>query len=237
MDENEKNQSLVVRPDVEGTIEALKAFQVLKQSVLDENDVISISGKAYIKRSGWRKIALAFNISTEVVSIEREKIGETYIVRVKARALAPNGRLSEEVGVCDSSEFTGGLKPTYHNIESKATTRAINRAISNLVGGGEVSAEEITTEEIENIKPQSHPEPKKEVEMITDKQRSVILQYGLNDDEKEDYIAFFLEKIRKEIPDLTRKEASELIEHLTTSWTKSKTDLDFTRWRESHLKQ
>ncbi|MEM3192091.1 MAG: hypothetical protein QW292_08385 [Candidatus Parvarchaeota archaeon] len=237
-DEKEsENKSLVVRPDVEGTIQALEAFQKLKTSVLDRNDTVDIGGKAYIKRSGWRKIALAFNVSTEIVSVERERSGEMYIVRVKARASAPNGRVSEEIAVCDSSEFTGKLIASLHNVETKAATRAINRAISNLVGGGEVSAEEITTEEIENIKPQPHPEPKKEVEMITDKQRSAILQYGINDDEKEDYIAFFLEKIRKQIPDLTRKEASELIEHLTTSWTKSKTDLDFTRWRESHLKQ
>lgn len=39
------------------------------------------------------------------------------------------------------------LKATLHNIESKAATRAINRAISDLVGGGEVSAEEIQGEE------------------------------------------------------------------------------------------
>ncbi|MEM3861519.1 MAG: hypothetical protein QW203_03425 [Thermoplasmatales archaeon] len=234
--ENEE-KSLVVRPDVEGTVNALQAFQQLKKSVLDSNDTVSINGKAYIKRSGWRKIALAFNISTEIISVEREKIGDLYVVRVKARATAPNGRISEEIAVCDSSEFTGKLAATFHNIETKAATRAINRAISNLVGGGEVSAEEITTEEIENIKPQPRPEPKKEVEMITDKQRSVILQYGLNDDEKEDYIAFFLEKIRKEIPDLTKKEASELIGHLTSSWDQSKTDFEFQRWRESHLKQ
>ncbi|MEM0050486.1 MAG: hypothetical protein QXW39_08165 [Candidatus Bathyarchaeia archaeon] len=234
-DENEKNQSLVVRPDVEGTVEALNAFQKLKTSVLDRNDTVDIGGKAYIKRSGWRKIALAFNISTEVVSIEREKIGETYIVRVKARALAPNGRPSEEVGVCDSSEFTGGLKPTYHNIESKATTRAINRAISNLVGGGEVSAEEVTMGEEIEIQRQQPPAPKEE--MITDRQKSAIANYGIADNEKALYIEFYLGKMNKEVPSLTKREASALIENLTAAWSSAKNDLDYQRWRESHLRQ
>jgi len=115
-----------------------------------------IEGKKYIKRSGWRKIALAFNVTTEIVKIEREKIDDVYIVRVIARAIAPNGRISEEVGICDSTEFQKGrLKFSYHNIETKATTRAINRSISNLVGGGELSAEEIIEGPEEKIEERS----------------------------------------------------------------------------------
>ncbi|MEM0325086.1 MAG: hypothetical protein QXW35_04245 [Candidatus Aenigmatarchaeota archaeon] len=143
--ENEikKTEIDIVSPNVEKSIQVMKQFQKLKEQILDNNDTLIISGKKYIKRSGWRKIALAFNISTEIKSIEREKVDSIYIVRVIAKATAPNGRVSEEVGISDSSEFTGNLKATMHNIETKATTRAINRAISNLVGGGELSAEEI----------------------------------------------------------------------------------------------
>ena len=141
--EQKQGEIMVVQPNVEAAKSAMDAFQALKAKLLDANDIVEIQNKKYIKRSGWRKIALAFNISTEIVSIEREKIGDVYVVRVKARAIAPNGRVSEEVGVCDSSEFSGNLKPTFHNIEAKAVTRAINRAISNLVGGGELSAEEV----------------------------------------------------------------------------------------------
>ncbi|MEM3191855.1 MAG: hypothetical protein QW292_07160 [Candidatus Parvarchaeota archaeon] len=233
MTEGEK--SLVVRPDVEGTVEALNAFQRLKQSVLDQNDIVEIGGRKYIKRSGWRKIALAFNISTEVVTIEREKIGETYVIRVKARASAPNGRVSEEVGICDSAEFTGGLKPTYHNIESKATTRAINRAISNLVGGGEVSAEEVDSQVEPLHQPPSQPLPRNN--QITEKQRSAILNLGMADSEKELYIEYYINKLNKEIPALTEREASILIESLTSSWTRSRTDPEFQKWREYRLKQ
>ena len=146
-EEQTQGQIMVVRPNVQAALDVVQAMQDIKARLLDENDVVEIQGKKYIKRSGWRKVALAFNISTEIVSVEREKIGDIYVVRVRARASALIGkgiiRISEEVGVCDSSEFTGNLKPTLHNIEAKATTRAINRAISNLVGGGELSAEEI----------------------------------------------------------------------------------------------
>ena len=147
-EDNEKNAITLVAPNVVEAITSMRAFQELKSKLLDENDVVQIEGKKYIKRSGWRKIALAFNISTEIVEISREKENEKYIVRVKARAIAPNGRVSEEIGVCDSSEFESGrLKASIHNIETKATTRALNRAISNLVGGGEVSAEEIIADD------------------------------------------------------------------------------------------
>ena len=139
----------VVSPDVEGTVSALKKFLELKEEVLQENDTVMISGKKYIKRSGWRKIALAFNVSTEIISVERDYGSDLKICHVKARAIAPNGRVSEEIASCDSTEFQGNIKFSVHNLETKAATRAINRAISNLVGGGEVSAEEI--EQGENI--------------------------------------------------------------------------------------
>ena len=140
----------VVSPDVEGTVSALKKFLELKEEVLQENDTVMISGKKYIKRSGWRKIALAFNVSTEIISVERDYGSDLKICHVKARAIAPNGRISEEIASCDSTEFQGNIKFSVHNLETKAATRAINRAISNLVGGGEVSAEEIEQGENEN---------------------------------------------------------------------------------------
>ncbi|MFP3257407.1 MAG: hypothetical protein RXO36_06370 [Candidatus Nanopusillus acidilobi] len=147
----------VVLPNVAMAKQAMAQFEQIKTEILNnDTDIIMIEGKKYIKRSGWRKIALAFNVTTEIVKIEREKIDDVYIVRVIARAIAPNGRISEEVGICDSTEFQKGrLKFSYHNIETKATTRAINRSISNLVGGGELSAEEIIEGPEEKIEERS----------------------------------------------------------------------------------
>ena len=159
-EKSQENSITLVYPNVVEAVSTMRAFQELKSKLLDENDVVQIEGKKYIKRSGWRKIALAFNISTEIVEVSREEKDGKYIVRVKARAVAPNGRISEELGVCDSSEFENGrLKPSIHNIETKATTRALNRAISNLVGGGEVSAEEIITDDEGSQPQESQPQP------------------------------------------------------------------------------
>jgi len=150
MSEEGKGAITLVAPHVVEAINSMRAFQELKSKLLDENDIVQIEGRQYIKRSGWRKIALAFNISTELVEASREETDGKYIMRIKARAVAPNGRVSEEIAVCDSTEFEHGrLKASIHNIETKAATRAINRAISNLVGGGEVSAEEILVDDAE----------------------------------------------------------------------------------------
>ncbi|MFP3261665.1 MAG: hypothetical protein RXP28_02295 [Nitrososphaeria archaeon] len=164
--DEKKGSITLVTPNVIEAITSMRAFQELKGKLLDDNDVVQIEGRKYIKRSGWRKIALAFNISTEIIEVSREEKDGKYIVRVKARAVAPNGRVSEEIGVCDSSEFESSrLKASIHNIETKATTRALNRAISNLVGGGEVSAEEIIADDegsstsTQGPQPQSQPQP------------------------------------------------------------------------------
>lgn len=135
----------VVRPDIQHSVESMQLFLELKAKLLSPEDTVIIAKRPYITRSGWRKIALAFNITTQIIEIQREKTEEgQHIVRVRVRATAPNGRFSEEAAVCDSSEFEkGNLQGTLHNIESKAVTRAVNRAVSDLVGGGEVSAEEM----------------------------------------------------------------------------------------------
>jgi len=211
----ENNAQIIAKPDVKGALEIMSAFQELKQKVLDANDTVMISGKQYTKRSGWRKIAMAFNISTEIVKIEREKIDDkTYVVRVIARAIAPGGRVSEEIGVCDSSEFErGNLQGTLHNIETKAVTRAINRAISNLVGGGEVSAEEIIKGPDEVVKEREIEEPQKEPqkELITTKQINF-----LNDLMKDNEVKELVNKMLngRKLSDLTKAEASVIIEEI-----------------------
>jgi len=206
----------VVTPDVQGTIQALEQFRKLKTSVLGPEDTIIIEGKPYIKRSGWRKIALAFNISVEILSIQHEKLENDYIVRVRARATAPNGRISEGIAACSKSEFTGKREKmgTIHNIEATASTRAINRAISDLVGGGEVSAEEIITEQEttqaspQQAHPQQQPQPS---DKITDKQLTYIKQLMVNKEVQE----FVNKELNgRPIESLTKTEASSLLDKI-----------------------
>jgi len=210
----ENTTQIIAKPDVQGALEVMRAFQELKQKVLDANDIVIINGKQYIKRSGWRKIAMAFNISTEVVKIQREKIDNAYIVEVIARARTPMGRISEEVAVCDTTEFErGNLQGTLHNIEAKASTRAINRAISNLVGGGEVSAEEIIKgpdEVVREIKeePQQKEPPK---ELITTKQINFLNNLMKDDDVRK----LVNERLNgRKLSEISKDEARDIIKEI-----------------------
>jgi hypothetical protein len=74
----------------------------------------------------------------------REDYGNDWGFEVTYRATAPNGATADGDGACTFSEKSrGNMAPTVHNIRSQAHTRAFNRAVSNLVGFGEVSAEEV----------------------------------------------------------------------------------------------
>jgi len=101
--------------------------------------------KRFVKRSGWRKIGTWFGldllIKDESIVVDRDENGQPLRTRLTARAVAPNGRTSEDVGACsiDERRFS---KPE-HDLLATAATRALNRATSNLVGMGEVTAEEV----------------------------------------------------------------------------------------------
>jgi hypothetical protein len=134
---------------------AWKSYQQLKKSVISKDDVQAIQGKEFLKKSYWRKIATFFNLSVEIIEEKHEQIGKTMVWHFTCKATAPNGRYAVGTGSCDAfekAEMVNGQYLTYgkpakpnsiHNIRSTAETRAFNRAVSNLVGGGEVSAEEV----------------------------------------------------------------------------------------------
>ena len=213
----ENTTQIIAKPDVQGALEVMRAFQELKQKVLDANDVVTINGKQYIKRSGWRKIAMAFNISTEVVKIQREKIDNAYVVEVIARARTPMGRISEEAAVCDTTEFErGNLQGTLHNIETKAVTRAINRAISNLVGGGEVSAEEIIKGPDEVVREREIKEEPQQKEQQKDPPITTRQINYINDLMKDKDVQELVNKMLngRKLSELTKSEASMIIEEI-----------------------
>jgi len=58
------------------------------------------------------------------------------------KAIAPDGQYTFGIGSCDSKEIPDERRRE-HDTESKAHTRAKNRAISDLIGFGQVSAEEV----------------------------------------------------------------------------------------------
>jgi len=145
--------------------QALTAYREL-QRALDQSmpdQIIEIQGRQFRKKGYWRAIAVAFNLSVDLVEERRDVRGvfddgqDNFGYFVTCRATAPNGRTS----IGDGSVFaiekarrdvadkwaTLPAQASEHNIRSHAVTRATNRAISNLCGFGEVSAEEADQDE------------------------------------------------------------------------------------------
>lgn len=129
---------------------AMTAYQQAVAAVLDESDWQNAGrGERFIKKSGWRKIAKAFGLSVSRVEsgVERDSEGNPVRAFAVFRATAPNGQSQDGDGYCsvDESRFQkdSGRKKLENDMRATATTRAKNRAISDLVGMGEVSAEEV----------------------------------------------------------------------------------------------
>ena len=125
----------------------MRLFEQLKLSLLTDHDIQTIPTKdgrrSFIKRSGYRKLALAFNISDEIIKEEREQDPATGLTvwRIHVRASEKAGRSAVGIGACSTKERA--FAHPDHDIYATAHTRAKNRAISDLIGSGEISAEEI----------------------------------------------------------------------------------------------
>ena len=147
----EQANGAVVPLDVERLVAMVDAFDKFKSKVLKETDfwLDKKENKKRVKKSGWLKYALACNVSLEKVE-EREVDKEmppgsgdwVTIYHFDYRAVAQSGRYAEGSGSASTSERSTSDK-MIHDTRSLAQTRAMNRAISNLIGGGEVSAEEV----------------------------------------------------------------------------------------------
>lgn len=129
-------------------VAGMTAYQELLPRLLDGSDYQQAGSKRFVKKSGWRKIARAFNLSVTVQSLRVERDEEGNVTRAEcvARATAPNGQVQDGDGYCsaDETRFTEekGRQKLENDLRATATTRAKNRAIADLVGMGEVSAEE-----------------------------------------------------------------------------------------------
>lgn len=100
--------------------------------LLEKTDIVSIKGKKYINKRGYRKIALCLNISTQVVKETRILERDTLIYDFTVRATTALGRYSEASASCSSEEreFTH----LQNDVRATSQTRATNRAISDLIG-------------------------------------------------------------------------------------------------------
>jgi hypothetical protein len=141
--------------DPERVVEGMRQYQRLLRDLLEPSDwqTEDKNGnqleRPFLKKSGWRKIARAFNLSFERVHsrIERDEDGTPARAEVWIRAVAPNGQFGDGDGYssADEGRFRSrrGRQKLENDLRTTATTRAKNRATADLVGMGEVSAEEI----------------------------------------------------------------------------------------------
>lgn len=164
--------AIVVRPqhevlNVDQALKEWEAYQELTEKLLNDGDYQKIGNTKFKKKSAWRKYARAFNISCEVVyeDIVRAPDGYPLFARVRVRATDPTGRFQETDQECHINERCcdkpcrkanwdkhscckadcDGRTHFSHpgDLPATATTRAKNRAISDLIGAGEVSYEEM----------------------------------------------------------------------------------------------
>lgn len=153
---------------VEEAKQRMARYQEFVTGLLTETDYQKIQGKDFKKKSAWRKLAMAMNISVHITGERREELPNgDFAYHFDCEARHPNGRVMPGSGSCTAYEkamwkdgkwqvekavYANGkfvrrewqlAQPnSIHNVRSTAETRASNRCVSNLVAAGEVSAEE-----------------------------------------------------------------------------------------------
>lgn len=162
--------------DVESAKAFMDNYQDVVEALLDSSDYQKMGKNRFKKKSAWRKLATAFNISDEIVNEEIVTDENNQIISAKyyVKATLPNGRSCVGIGSCsifDKITKKDATQPSNfvlrnrfnnaeHDVPSTAHTRAKSRAVSDLIGAGEVSAEEMS-ENTSHKKPVSvKPKPK-----------------------------------------------------------------------------
>lgn len=161
-------ESLIIKPMISPleAKEAWKAYTDLCNAILvpeDFSKIVTFAGagkgsitKYFKNKSAWRKLATAFNLSIAIEKEERievpvmkytiDKAGNTefapgFVINITAKVTAPNGRSMVGAGSCSSNERK--FVHQDHDVRAMAETRAKSRAISDMIGAGETTAEEV----------------------------------------------------------------------------------------------
>lgn len=173
-------------PQMEQAFTAYRTLQVALDRAMPDQ-IMTAGDKAFRKKGYWRAVAVAFDLSVDPVEERREVSGvfedgrENFGYLVTYRATYRNRSVTGD-GACFASEKAKrrGIDrwqqqppdATEHNVRAHAHTRAFNRAVSNLVAFGEVSAEEMDREDDDDRRgPQRGPSRDIEPDTISDGQR------------------------------------------------------------------
>ena len=145
---------------IEDIKKQMRYFEDVKAKLLAKDDMLTVTttdkktgvktSKPYIKRSGWRKVALAFALSDRIVSEKKtERTDGSFVWHVVVEVYNQGGRTTTGSGACDTNERKA-IEPgksawahIEHDVYATAHTRAKNRAISDMVAGGIITAEEL----------------------------------------------------------------------------------------------
>ena len=130
----------IVRPAV--SVEQAKAawleYQNMKAALATPEDKQDMQGHIFLKKSYWRKVVRFYKLNLELLKEWHEDTPRGRVFYATYRALHPCGAFCDG----DGADFATTIEE-FHNARATAHTRAKNRAVSDLVGGGEVSAEEV----------------------------------------------------------------------------------------------
>ena len=157
--------------DTAGAVQAWNEYVKLCEAIIKPEDVQKTWDGDFRKKSAFRKLARFYDLTDRIVEREvvRDERGRPTFAAFTVRATAPNGREAEGYHECHLSERCcdaafeedclkegrgkhkccpsncSGWSHWSHpgDIPATAHTRAKNRAISDLIGAGEVSAEEV----------------------------------------------------------------------------------------------
>lgn len=160
----------------EKILQSWQNFQELKVKLLEPSDFAEVKGEKLAKKSAFRKLALAFGISTELVNEDRIELKDGMAYLVTMRAISPSGRFMTALASCHSDErkFTKAS-----DVRAIAETRATNRAIANLIGWSAPSAEEVMHGGIaaaEAYPETASPAPVEDPTGMTPRQRGLLVQ-------------------------------------------------------------
>ena len=118
-------------------LDLIKQTKIKAVNVLNENDFVKINGTWEAKRDGLMKILSSLPINYIWEIKERmidHNIGYSEIVGVLTVKSGNIERRADGMGICSKIEFNEKVKFTLHNMNARAETRALKRAIETLFG-------------------------------------------------------------------------------------------------------
>ena len=150
--------------------QAVEEYQQLVTDLLTPNDVSMIQGKRFIKKSGWYKLAVPFNITTEIIEEKTESLtadNSEFAYHFTVRAKVGNTRHVDEIGSCDNTvlDKKGAAR---HVVRTMAKTRATSRAIASIIGATEQSAEDMEfVKSADNSQGDTRPPSEAQLNLLT----------------------------------------------------------------------